>query len=83
MLGFFDPSWPVGSPQYVLWFTELQALYKDVLRYIDPSNTQFGRAAPENPVTGLLAFADGTSWNPGSGEGYYRYTSIGTWAYVG
>jgi len=40
-------------------------------------------SAPHNPVHGLIVYADGTSWNPGSGEGVYRYNSGGTWSFVG
>lgn len=39
-------------------------------------------AKQTNPPTklseGLIAFADGTSWNPGSGAGIYAYYS-GSW----
>ena len=35
-------------------------------------------AAPSSPVEGMLAYADGTTWNPGGGAGFYGYTS-GAW----
>jgi hypothetical protein len=28
---------------------------------------------PDNPIDGMVVFADGTSWNPGSGRGLYRF----------
>lgn len=28
---------------------------------------------PERPRDGLTVFADGTDWNPGSGQGIYTY----------
>lgn len=28
---------------------------------------------PERPRDGLTVYADGTEWNPGSGEGVYTY----------
>ena len=34
--------------------------------------------APLSPVNGMLAYADGTNWNPGSGAGFYGYQS-GAW----
>lgn len=34
--------------------------------------------APSKPRTGLIRFADGTSWNPGAGAGYYQYKG-GAW----
>ena len=30
-------------------------------------------AAPAKPYDGLIAYADGTDWNPGAGEGVYCY----------
>jgi len=35
-------------------------------------------AAPDKPRNGLIVYADGTNWNPGSGEGYYGYEA-GAW----
>ena len=32
---------------------------------------------PTRPRTGSVYYADGTSWNPGSGEGTYEYRSDG------
>ena len=34
--------------------------------------------APTRPIEGMIAFADGTNWNPGSGKGLYKYQS-GAW----
>lgn len=34
--------------------------------------------APKKPREGMIAVADGTNWNPGSGKGYYEYKS-GAW----
>lgn len=30
-------------------------------------------AAPAGPIAGMVVFADGTTWNPGSGRGLYEY----------
>jgi hypothetical protein len=35
-------------------------------------------AAPPKPVNGVIAYADGTNWDPGSGAGFYGYES-GVW----
>lgn len=37
---------------------------------------------PSRPVEGLVAVADGTNWNPGSGQGAYIYLS-GVWIPLG
>ena len=41
-------------------------------------------SAPARPQDGQLAYADGSSWNPGSGRGVYRWdsTSVG-WVFLG
>lgn len=33
---------------------------------------------PEKPENGMIAYADGSEWNPGSGEGFYGYEN-GSW----
>jgi len=38
------------------------------------------RKAPAKPRTGQIYFADGTQWNPGSGEGIYLRLAAGTWS---
>lgn len=40
-------------------------------------------AAPDKPRAGRVYYADGTNWNPGSGEGLYIYKSGGTWVLLG
>lgn len=39
-------------------------------------------AEPEKLFTGLIALADGTDWDPGSGQGVYAYYS-GAWHKLG
>ena len=36
-------------------------------------------AAPTKPSRGDIRYADGTTWNPGGGEGIYFYNSAGSW----
>lgn len=36
---------------------------------------------PGKPREGMLRYADGTSWNPGSGQGLYYYKS-GSWTFI-
>lgn len=35
--------------------------------------------APLRPRIGMLRYADGIAWNPGSGEGHYEYRSDAAW----
>jgi len=39
-------------------------------------------APPAVPRAGMIAYADGAHWNPGSGEGLYVYKSTG-WKFLG
>lgn len=50
-----------------------------VLQEVQVDYIQFNvhYAAPDKPVVGQVYYADGTSWNPGTGEGLYLYTSAG------
>lgn len=54
----------------------------------DPMNTvslAILHAEPKVPTSGrnvILAEADGTDWNPGSGAGLYCYRG-GTWVFIG
>lgn len=47
------------------------------------TDNQFGRdvmtVEPVRKYQGMIVFADGVSWNPGSGEGVYAYTSQNVW----
>ena len=38
---------------------------------------------PDNPRNGEIRFADGTDWDPGSGEGYYGYKEGTGWVLLG
>ena len=38
--------------------------------------------APKKPRTGLTVLADGTNWNPGTGQGVYTYYA-GAWHKLG
>lgn len=37
--------------------------------------------APTKPRAGMVVFADGTKWNPGSGRGVYVYKT--SWVFLG
>lgn len=41
-------------------------------------------AEPEKTFPGQLVYADGTTWNPGSGEGVYRRNAANAaWVHLG
>lgn len=43
------------------------------IAFTEPLNSE-----PSKPENGMIVYADGTDWNPGSGEGFYGYES-GAW----
>ena len=50
------------------------AIEQQALGFLDVTNV-----APEKPRHGMIRYADGSNWNPGSGEGIYFFNSGGTW----
>lgn len=40
-------------------------------------------AEPGAPVMPMIVYTKGTTWDPGSGEGYYYYNSNGVWTPLG
>lgn len=74
------PQDPALLPGFLL--SELRKL-QEVLnspKPFDQLDTQY--AAPDKPREGMRVLADGTSWNPGSGAGMYRYGG-GAWHFLG
>lgn len=70
-----------SSQELISWLSQFQ-------RNIITFSTTVGQydvlhAPPEKPRHGLVVYADGTNWNPGSGEGLYRFSSIATWVFLG
>ena len=66
-------------------YTEVINSLFQTLYWISPLlNSKVGQVEPppEYKRVGLLCFADGAAWNPGSGQGYYRYTGT-AWSFVG
>ncbi len=59
----------------------------DVLQWAIPVSENFGKLEPPEKYRfdGLLAYANGTDWNPNSeGSGFYRWNlSTSSWVKVG
>lgn len=51
---------------------ELASLTRELQEFKTVTIT-VSNVAPTRPTAGMLAFADGTNWNPGSGRGLYEY----------
>lgn len=72
-----------GSRNVSQWASqEFEAIARALQGY-DLVQLNVQHREPTRPRAGMLVVADGTDWNPGSGEGLYRFTSGGTWKYLG
>ncbi|NIV40046.1 MAG: hypothetical protein GWN58_64780 [Anaerolineae bacterium] len=56
---------------------ELRRIEATLNQIVDGQHEVLSRA-PDRPIVGLVVFADGTSWNPGSGMGLYEYNGTST-----
>lgn len=50
----------------------------EVIEAPDTISIRVRHEAPAKLYAGLIAFADGTDWNPGSGRGLYEYR-VASW----
>jgi|TARA_R110000787_G_scaffold128001_5_gene239725 hypothetical protein len=52
---------------------------KGVLDSVQDGHIDVVYSPPTKPAQGDIRYADGTTWNPGAGEGIYFYNSSGAW----
>lgn len=82
--GLYFPETYTGEPnaQMVEWLvrelTRVGASFEMGLC----RNVEFLNVAPDKPREGMTVGADGTNWNPGSGQGVYTYYA-GSWHKLG
>lgn len=80
----YDPSLPPNIttiPALLQWFLAELRRIAEALR--GPTIDDRG-SAPTKPEHGRIYFANGTTWNPGSGRGFYGYDATGpTWRFLG
>lgn len=74
------PSSPEDLPQYLLLeFQKIQsALQENPINFIEVKNV-----VPSRIKQGDIVYADGTNFNPGSGEGIYFRNAAGSWVKLG
>jgi len=70
------PSDASDMPKYL---TDTFVQVKAVLDLLRDGHLDVTYVAPTKPSQGDIRYADGTSWNPGSGEGIYYFNSAGSW----
>lgn len=79
----YKPTLPpniVDATALLTWFTsELNRLAE----YMEsPELVEIGKE-PSKPLHGKLYFADGTGWDPGSGQGLYQYRTGSGYVFLG
>jgi len=80
----------VGNPGEIRTLEELTRYVRDIesrassaITLLAAGHLDVINAAPTKPRQGDIRYADGTQWNPGSGEGMYFYNSAGIWKFLG
>ena len=72
----YVPGIPPQDTEYLVEFLHRELLkLQDVIDQIHLRETL--HVAPEKPQIGQIEYADGTDWDPASGEGLYEYKSTG------
>ncbi len=76
------PQEPAQVPDFLR--TELASIEQAANRADPQSELIYLHAEPARVRAGLMVLADGSDWNPGSGEGVYRRNAANTaWVFVG
>jgi len=66
-------------PQYL---AQVMPALAGVIEALRRGSLEELNTAPDRVYTGLVVLADGTNWNPGSGQGVYCYYNS-AWNYLG
>ena len=74
LFNFTRPPTEKDVVRVARWMDEqLRYLETALNEPIDSLRLKTLHAEPSRPRDGVIVFADGTDWDPGSGEGYYGY----------
>ena len=73
---FYEPE-PTGEYNAEMLARELRRI-SNAFRLIADGYRPVLHVEPVRPEDGMIVFADGTDWDPGSGEGVYERAS-GAW----
>ncbi len=80
---FYQPNIPPDDPALLpLFLREELVKIQYVVGLLAAGHLDKTYVAPTKPRDGDFRYADGTSWNPGSGEGFYGYYAA-AWHFLG
>lgn len=71
-------SYTPGPPPESLTVQNVWTEFQKIRNFIETMEVDYitltvHNVAPSKPKVGVLYYADGTNWNPGSGKGVYQY----------
>lgn len=79
----YQPQMPPAGMEYGGYmFQEFQRIANVLELLAQGFFFEVATAEPEKPRTGMLQFADGTNWDPGSGRGIYYYDAEQTPSWI-
>lgn len=75
---------PTNPREFAVWILDELRHISDTVSELetDTLTLKEWNAEPDKLYNGLVAYADGTNWNPGSGRGVYAYEN-GSWQLLG
>lgn len=80
----FIPQHPPENPSPEQLNNYLGRMFRDIAQNLetiaDGRTIEKRHVAPPKPRDGMVVYADGTNWNPGSGEGFYQRVG-GAWVF--
>lgn len=80
----YIPNSPPAAPEELSVYLDQELMrISQVLNRIEDGVYDIQYKPPARFFPGLVVYADGTQWDPGSGEGIYRYSLSGSWVKVG
>jgi hypothetical protein len=71
-------SVPTSAAGFRGWIAEELRRVADALNRPETLELETTAAAPARPRNGMILYADGVAWNPGSGAGFYGFEG-GAW----
>lgn len=80
----YTPNIPPQDTERLLEYLDQEFIrISQILNRVESGEYEILYKEPRKYFPGLVVYADGTQWNPGSGEGLYRRSLANTWVKVG
>ena len=80
----YNPNVPPQDTERLLQYLDEEFVrIAQILNRVASGEYEILYAEPKRIFPGLVVYADGSSWNPNSGEGLYRRTLANTWHKIG